>query len=163
MRDTISKDVVFAQQTPSTFVHLLTVRMFRNNGTVDIRRFCDQYIPITSRGDIYQPASFRISLGSDDADSVPRVSLEFDIADRQIIRELRENDRTPIIQLEVVLGETPDQVEIGSIEYEVSQFEFNDTSVSMQLTVEPVLNEPIPALRFTPTTTPALWQNIAFG
>lgn len=163
MRSTVSKDVVFAQQTGATFIHLLTVTMRRNNGTLDIRRFCDQYVPVTSRGDIYQPASFRIALGSDDADSVPRVTLEFDIADRQIIRELRENDRTPIIQLEVVLGDTPDEVEIGSIEYEVTQFEFNDTSVSMQLSVEPVLNEPIPAMRFSPTTSPALWQNVAFG
>ena len=159
----VNKEVVFSQETGATFVHLLTVTMRRNNGTIEVRRFCDQYVPVTSRGDIFQPASFRITLGSDNAENVPQVNLEFDVGDVQIIRELRENDRTPTIQLEVVLGESPDHVEIGPVQYEVSQFEFNNTSVSMQLTVEAILNEPIPAQRFTPTTSPSLWQNIAFG
>ena len=160
MRQGLSTDVLYAQETGYTFVHLLTVRMFRNNGSQEVYRFCDQFVNVTSRGNIFEAASFRISLGSDNGENVPTVNLEFDSGDRQIIRELRENDRSPEIMLEVVIGETPDNVEVGPIEYQLESFDFKDSAVSMRLTVEPVLNEPIPALKWTPTSAPGLFANI---
>ena len=160
MRENLSTDILYAQETGYTFVHLLTVTMYRNNGTTQIYRFCDQYVDLISRGNLFEKASFRLNLGSDNSENIPTVSLEFDSGDRQIIRELRKNDRSPDITLEVVIGETPDIVEIGPVEYQLESFDFKDSSVSMRLTVEPVLNEPIPSLKWTPTSAPGLFANI---
>lgn len=156
----LSTDVVFAQETSEVFVHLLTVELVKDDLTTEIIRYCDQYQQITSNGNIFEPASFRIQLGRDDGETVPSVRLEIDSGDTRIIRLLRGNKRSPKITLNVVLASTPDVVEIGPIEYEVESFDFNASAVSLRLTVEPVLNEPIPSLKFTPTTAPGLWADI---
>lgn len=159
-RDNISKDKVYAQETSSTFVHLLTVNLKKDNGQIEIYRFCDQFVNVTSRGDIFLAASFKLTLGTDSAENLPQVNLEFDSGDRQIIRALRENAASPMITLEVVLGENPNIVEIGPMEYQVLSFEFNDSSVNMRLGVEPVLDGTIPRYRFTPQTASGLFANI---
>jgi hypothetical protein len=156
----LSTDVVFAQETSEVFVHLLTVEIVKDDLSTQILRYCDQYVPVTSNGYVFEPASFKIQLGRDDGETTPSVRLELDSGDMQVIRLLRANKRSPKINLQVVLASTPDVVEIGPIEYEVESFDFNSSAISLRLTVEPVLNEPIPSLKFTPTTAPGLWANI---
>lgn len=163
MRDTSSlfRQEAYAQQMGNVPIHLLDVTYTDNNGQVQNFYFCDQYVPITSNGTTYQPAAFQITLGEDSSDSMPTVNLQFDSGDRQLIRELRENNKAPRIQVRVVLSSTPNTAEIGPIEFTVSQFTAKSSSIDMTLDVEPILNEPIPSAKFTPTLFPGLWKTIA--
>jgi len=152
---------VLAQETSKTFHTLLTVTLMRDDGLLFEGRYVDGYLPVESRGEIYQPAAFKLNIGSDISDTIPRTSLQFDSGDRDFIRMLRNNRDTPTIKMEVVMSDTPDFVEIGPVEFIAEGFTIKATSVDVDLTVEPVLNEPVPSAKFTPTLFPGLWGNIS--
>lgn len=152
-------DSAYAQETDKVFLHLLDVSLVLDNGEVFEEHYVNNYLPVTSNGVLYQPGAFEITLGSDINDTVPQVKLEFDSGDRTLIRILRDNRERPKISLSIVLSNTPDVVEIGPVEFEMESFSIKATSVSCDLSYEPILNEPIPSAMYTPTLFPGLFTN----
>lgn len=168
MRDQLTNNFRIAansQETRSTILTLLTVRMQHtlNGGLTEfIGHYVNDYLPLDSAWEgesvVYQPAAFKISLGSDINDSVPKTKLDFDSGDRQFIRMIRASEGTPKVYMQVVLAEDPLDIQIGPVEFQVEAFSVKSTSVSADLTVEPVLSEPVPASRYTPQTFPQIWR-----
>lgn len=150
-------------QTSEAFLELLHVQVFENNGTTTDLYFVNNKVDVTSNAQIYTAASFELNLTSDGPDAVPTTSLRFDSGDQQIIRKLREVDARPEINMSIVLASNPDNLEIGPINYEVESFSISDTVVEMQLTVEPILNEPIASDFYTPTLFSGLWGSVTIS
>src|SRR5690606_15954785 len=106
----------------------------------------------------FQVGAFKVALGNDTKDSVTQTSITFDSGDLQFVRELRKAEGNPKVYIQVALSSSPSVIEMGPIELQVESYTIKSTAVTANLTIEPVLNEPVPALRFTPTTFPMLWR-----
>ena len=138
-------------------LQLLDVIIFENDGTTTIDRYVNNNVDITSNGNIYNRASFEFSIGGDSKESVGNASLNFDSGNVDIVRKLREVDKRPEIELSVVAGNAPDAIEAGPINFKVDSAQTKDTVTSIDLTVEPVLGQPIPFHKYTPKLFPNLW------
>jgi len=160
----------YAQETTRVFLHLLDVSILNpGDTTYTTYRYVDDYTPVTfndGSGDIiYQPATFKLTLGNDDADSTPQVTLNFDSGDRTVIRRLRETDARPKVAVSVVISPynttgTITRREIGPISLEANEFGFKSTQVTVNLVVEPILGEPCPSSVMNPRDAPALWSGV---
>ena len=153
-------DDIFAESTGSTVVTLLRVEATATNGTPITLHFVNDAQPITSQGQLYQPAVFNMALGRDTSDSVTSVNLTFDAGDRQLVTYLRDVKNPPKFYISAVVAERPNTVELAETEYELNSFTINGTTITMVLTVEPVLNEPIPYDLVTPLTAPSMFENV---
>lgn len=153
-------DDIFAESTGSTPVILMRVELMSNTGVPATLRFCQNSVPIISNGHLFQPAVFNVALGKDISTEVPTVNLTFDVGDRSLVTQLREFNKAPKFYMSVAVAERPDVIEFAEVEYQLTNWTINETNITMQLQVEPVLNEPIPLDRVTPLTAPALWENI---
>jgi hypothetical protein len=153
-------DDIFAESTGSTVVTLLRVEAVSTIGTPITLHYVNDAQPITSQGQLYQPAIFNMALGKDASDTVTTVNLSFDVGDRQLVSYLREVKDTPKFYLSAVVAERPNTIELAETEYELNSFTINGSVITMVLTVEPVLNEPIPYDLVTPLTAPAMFDNV---
>ena len=163
---------ILAQETKKVLLHLLEVHLLQNDGNLLKLYYVDDYSPLEfydtelDQTVIYQPASFKVNLGTDSADNTPVVTLNFDSGDRTIIRQLRENNARPIMYLSVVMtNPDPDEIishrELGPIMLETESFDFKASAVGLKLVVEPILNEPVPATKFNPIVAPTLFTSSA--
>lgn len=158
------KEQVFKTQMRDALLTLIELVFFENDGTIDKRYYTDNIIPIDSSvsGQIktYQPSSFKMSLGEDKSDTKGEVTANFDPGDFRLITKLREVEKRPQINLWLILSSTPNIIEQGPMNFEVKDFTSNKTVVSVKLEVEPILDEPIPAQKFTPQLFPGLWEDV---
>ena len=153
-------DDIFAESTGATPVTLIRVEATALDGTPITLRYVNDAQPLTSNGELYQPAFFNMALGRDTNDSVATVNLSFDIGDRQLVSYLREVKNPPRFYISVVVAERPDVVEMAEVEYELTSHTISGSVITMVLTVEPVLNEPIPYDLITPLTAPSMFDNV---
>lgn len=105
----------------------------------------------------YQRAAFNLSLPDDTVEGTPTAKLDFDAGDITFVRLLRQANNRVKLTLWLVLADDPDTVEYGPAEYESVSFDVSETSVSVSLEAEPILDVQIPGLRYTPAIFPALW------
>ena len=151
---------VFAQYMPTVLVPLIRYEGFDNSGNTVEYRYVANWEDVVSNGETYSAAAFRISLGSDDSENMPTISLTYDAGDRQVVSELREFDEAPKIYMSAVVAERPDVVEIPEMEFEVKEWTLKDSTVNITLEAEPVLNEAIVGDIVTPNIFPLLWENV---
>lgn len=155
-----AREELFAQQSDNAVIHFLDIEFTDNEGGTDILYFCDQHLPVESGGTLYQPAAFQINLGEDIEENVPTVNLTFDSGDRQVVRWLRENNTAPNVTLNIGFSKNPDVFEMGPFDFSVESFNITASVITLKLTLEPILNEPLPAAKYTPTLFPQLWGSI---
>lgn len=155
---------VLTQQTSEVILTLLTLQFFREDGTEFVGHYVNDYIPVESVNPIdglpvtFQVGAFKVALGNDTRDTVTQTSITFDSGDLQLVRELRRAEGNPKVYIQVALSSSPSVIEMGPIELQIESYTVKSTAVTANLTIEPILNEPVPALRFTPTTFPMLWR-----
>lgn len=160
---TAALDEIFSEVTTASYFHLLTFKAKDNEGNDTSFHFVDNEEAVVSNGVTYQPAVFKIQLGKDIRDEIPRVQLSFDAGDRQLVRKLREFDSQPEIEISIISSNRPNDPEISDIEYIVDSWVIADTVITMTLTIEPVLSEPICGDIVSPTLFPLLWENISIS
>lgn len=158
------REQVFKSEMSDALLTLIEVVFFENDGTTTKLYYTDDISPISSgvsgQNQVYQPAAFKMSLGEDKADTKGDITADFDSGDFQFITRLRETEKRPEINLWLVLSSSKNIAEQGPINFEVRDFTTTKTIVSAKLEVEPILDEPIPAQKFTPQLFPGLWENI---
>jgi hypothetical protein len=147
----------YAQQSGDPFISLIRVNV---DGTYYY--YANDNVGHTSNvsgsSQFYQKAAFNLSLPEDKTEGTPTAKLEFDAGDIQIIRLLREAEEKITLDLWVVLGTNVNIAEFGPASYESEKFTIKDTTVSMELIAEPILDIQFPGYRFTPETFPSLWR-----
>jgi len=107
---------------------------------------------------IYHKSGFNLSLADDTEEGTPRATLNFEVADIQIVRSLRATDDPLIVDIWIVLGSDPNVVEFGPVNYKSAAFNVDASAISIELEVEPVLQIQVPRHRFTPNTFPGLFE-----
>lgn len=118
------------------------------NNTEDIVRADGTYIAF----------AFDITIPGDTEEEVPEVRLKIDNVDRMIVDEIRSLVGPPDVTLEIILASSPDTVEAGPFNFKLQDVSYNDLTVSGRLGYETdILNEPFPAISFTPNTAQGIF------
>lgn len=153
------KESFYPRSTGVALITLIQMRIGQNDFY-----YADNNEPVNSSvsgsTQVYQPAMFRVGLGDDDKDSTSSVTLDFDVGDVQMVRRLQEAQNRPLVTVWSVLSTDFDNPENGPMDFEMSDFNIDKSSISMSLEVEPILREPVPGNKFTPKLFPGLWTNI---
>lgn len=138
------------------FIHLVTV--FWPDGSTSY--YAKNYEPVTSRGQSFQEAGFKINLPEEPTDSVPTLRMNFNIGERTLPNKLLDSVEPPLVRFEIVLASDPDIVELGPFDFDVREFEAQGTSVSVEVGFEPILDLSIPQIAYTPTLMPGLFKSV---
>lgn len=162
----------YKSESSRAIKHLLEVSIRESaNGDYTVYRYVDDYVPLEfqeagqTAPDLYQPVSFKMSLGKNDAESTPQVSIDIDPGDRSLVRRLRKSYGEVYFKVSLVMvpqGAVQSVVthrEWGPVEMVLDSFDFKASSVSLKLKTETFLAEPAPSSVMNSTIAPALFQN----
>ena len=144
---------LYAVQTDAVLITLLTVHLSDSDGTVRLERLTDAGSTVVSRSHSYQALPMRLSLPSDTDAGAPRARLEIANVSREIAVALRAADRASA-DIELVFSTAPDVVEIAWRGIHLTEAAWDAAQVSVALGYQATHQEPYPAPRFTPETTP---------
>ncbi|MEX2642887.1 MAG: DUF1833 family protein [Acetobacterales bacterium] len=159
-----ARAAVYAQDTTEVFLTLLTIDHAELATPV---RVVNNTENVTSRGETFHGAPFRLDLPDEDGESLPRVPLEIDnyeledeLGEAVTIGEILESFIEPATAtIEVVMASNPDVVEFGPVVMELRDTEYDDLNARGTLVMDgDLLTEPYPAGSFAPTTHPGLFK-----
>ena len=149
-----ARRAINAQETEEVFLLLLTID---HSSLAEPLRFVNNTTDIVSRGHKFYHYPFNMDLPLDSDEELPRVSIDIDNVDREIVLTLRQLEGRPTVTCEVVLASQPSVVEAGPFEFELVDAPWNHVKVTGNLSFEPILDEPFPADSFTPNLFPGLF------
>jgi hypothetical protein len=112
--------------------------------------FVNNNVNITSRGQEYQAFSFAIEFYIDDGDRLPTMTIEVDNVTRELVDEVRLVTQPLQVDLELINGEIPDQVEVSVPQMTLRNISYNANSLSGILMLDDVLNQRFPGTRVDP-------------
>lgn len=146
----------FRQHTDAEFVVLLTFdHPSIIGGPV---RVCSGGRQITSRGAVYEYFPFSVEFPGDKPDAPPQARLRIDNVDRRFVEAIRSLSGDLSVTIEVVLRSQPSVLEEGPIHLVLRDVEYDEVVISGLLLPEPLLGEPCPADKFTPSRNPGLFR-----
>jgi hypothetical protein len=148
-------EAVFAQETSAEFVTLLT---FTHASLGIPVRVCSGGENTVSRGETYQFFPFDVVRASNVPDAPPQARLVIDNVDRRFVETIRSLAGDLEVAIELVLRSQPSTVEEGPIHLVLRDVSYDELRIEGELHPEPVLSEPCPPDRYTPSRNPALFR-----
>lgn len=151
---------LYASETSEAFLFLLEIS--HAELAVPIRAACNK-LDVVSTGThppdsiTFYAASFDLSLPDETSDRAPVVTLTICNVDRSIWIALADLEEPPTVKLWVVASSSPNAIEVGPVEFSLSNVEIDVFVARGNLTFEPLLNEMVPSFGFTPDLFPALF------
>lgn len=113
-----------------------------------------------SRGQTFYYAGFDAMLVSDEDGSAPQTQLSLPNADRKIIEAIESMGPGPVaVDIELVFADTPDIVEIGLYDMELSKITYDESSVTGVISRDLLFQEPYPCKSFIPKDYPFLFSS----
>lgn len=150
------KRAIFASQTGEAFLLLITIE--HASLAAPIRATSDA-VNTVSNGSTFVPYPFRLELASEGEDASPRIRLQIDNVDRQIVQALREAGNTaPEVTVQVVLGSDPDTIEAFFPDFRLRAATYDMLVVDAELVLEDYTTLPYPYVTFTPSRFPGLFR-----
>ena len=149
-----AKIALFAPQTDKVFLTLVTIT---HTGPSSPLRFVNNNVSIMSNGENFLPFPFEVTLPPAVADELVVAKLRIDNIDRGITSALRTVSTAPIVTLEVVLSNDPDNRQLGPLTFTWRTASFDASVVEGDLLFEELLSEPYPGDRVTPSTFPSVF------
>lgn len=136
---TSAVQALMAQETDAVFLILLTIE--HESLAVPIR-VVNNNVNIVSRGNTYQAFAFDITLPNDDG-GLPVAKLTMDNIGLELIETIRSIKSNPTVTIEIILASSPDTVELAVYDMTLKSVQFNAYTVSGDLIVEDILNQPL--------------------
>lgn len=146
---------VFAQSTDAEFISLLT---FTHPNLPAPIRLCSGGRNVMSRGEQYQYFPFDLIRPSATPDAPPQARLAISNVDRRIVEAVRSLSGDLFVSIELVLASQPSVLEEGPIHLVLRDVRYDELRIDGELQPEPVLTEPCPPDRYTPSRNPALFR-----
>lgn len=143
-----------AQETGEAFLILLTLSHAQLATPL---RVTSDAVETASRGNVFVPFPFELSLPDDDAEKSPEARLAIDNVDRQIVKAVRGLPSAPAVLIEIVRAAEPDTVEARFEDFRLTNVSYDSRVVEGNLTVEDFTAEPYPAFLFSPGLFPGLF------
>lgn len=121
-------------------------------------RISTDNVPIERAAGLFLPYPFETPLPEDVERSQGTLEVRICNMDRAVTRLLKDYQGIPQATLEIVLASQPDVVERGPFEFKVKAASVDSMVISLQLGhQEALLHSEVPAQRYTPSNSPALW------
>lgn len=111
---------------------------------------------ITSNGIIYDPLAFTLILPNK-ADQIPKSKLVIDNVDRQIYDVINAITGELTGKISLIMSSDPDTVELGPIEFKITNVTFDANRANFDLQFEDNLSLKYPGFDFTPNLFPGLF------
>lgn len=143
-----------ASATEVAWLFLLTITM---PGLTPLR-VCNNNEPFVSRGQTFEPFPFRVTLPSDDTDSLPKVKLEIANVSGEIIQFIRTSRDAPTIVVELVTSAYPDTVEKQLSFLKLTSVTYDAMTVEGSLDMDNFLSQKFPSEGYTPVPFPAIYR-----
>jgi len=144
---------LFFQESDDPFLMLVTL----THSSFSTLRFVNNVEDITSRGNLYSAFPMKITLPTDDGESLREVQINFDNVSLELIDEIRTVTDYIDVTIEMILASDPDFVEIEVGELKIKDVSYNQTSVSARLFMDDFLNTEMTGEKYTPTNFPGLF------
>lgn len=113
---------------------------------------------ITSRGNEFIGYPFDVILPDNRDDAPPRAQLTIDNVSREIAQAIRTISSRATIEIEVIRASDPDTVEHDFPNFQLDNVTWNALTVSGELVLENLTQEPFPARNFTPADFPGVFK-----
>lgn len=114
-------------------------------------------VNITSRSIEYTAFPMRITLPSDDGETLREVTIEFDNVGLELIDEIR-TATTPIdTKIEMILASNPDKVQIELHELKIKNVNYSKLTINAKLYLDDFLNTGLTSEKYTPQNFPGLY------
>lgn len=146
---------LLAQESGEVFLPLLTL----SHPDITTLRVVANTVDITSRGNVYTAFPFDLTLPADATERLPTAQLRISNVDRRLVDEIRSVAGLIAVKLEIVTATTPDTVEIGPFDFEITHATYDVNNITGTLAFEPLLAEPYPADTFDPQHFPNLFTS----
>lgn len=156
---------VFSPDSDDTLIVLLT---FTGTGVATPIRIADNFTQrlsetdddvvygVRSRGNDFIFLPFNFNLPTED-DAAPRCKITINDVTRHLIPAIRMITQAPTVTIELVLASDPDVVEVSVGNFLMSAISYNADTITGELTVDVLANEPFPAHTFTPSYFPGMF------
>ena len=155
---TVGREAVFGQESDKIAVCLLQLYSPElNNGTSLCLAAWRN--PIVSRGIVFNPYPFQITLPEDSDERPPKAQIELDNISLEAAAWLRSINVPVRVKMEVIFVQTPDVVEYSSPTMDGVNAIFNtsDGKIIIPLSVYPYGRMLFPHRAFTPNLFPGLF------
>jgi len=118
--------------------------------------------PITSNGDLYQPAAFRVDWPQDHANDAPRVRVAVENTNLDMVVAVRTITSAPSFTMSVVLKSSPDDIQAQAANMTLKNPTWDANWVAGELSYEDIFNAQV-GRTFVPAVFPALFKAINLG
>ena len=146
---------VLQENTDHAFLFLLTL------DHVDLAqpiRLVNNIENITSRGNLYSAFPFELILPQDDGETLPEVIISMSNVTLELVADIRTLQGALDVTLEIVLGDSPDYVEMAIVGMKTSSISYDAQRLQATCQVEDVLNLSFPQELYLPSNFPGLFQ-----
>lgn len=147
---------MLAQTTPEVWLSFLRVE--HPSLPEPIRLVCN-YTPVTRADGVYQPYAFNVPSPAQGEDGgVPETQISIDNTDVELQQILRGLHGKPQIFLFTALASSPDVIEEGPYNFDLTAVNGDKNQITGQLGYDPsVTNQNIPAQTYNPVTSPGIY------
>lgn len=112
---------------------------------------------VTSNGQDYVFLPFAFVPPTEEQMAAPHCSITMHDVTRYLTPLIRMATEAPTVSFDLVLHSTPNVVEISFPDFLMGAIQYDQNTVTAELTVESLTNEPFPAYNFTPSAFPGLF------
>ncbi|EAU45067.1 DUF1833 family protein [Salipiger bermudensis] len=144
----------YAQESAEVFVPI--VKLTHSDWTESVRWVRDT-VALVHGGETYSPFPFDLALPEDKDEGFPVLRFSAQNVTREIIGQLRKVRNEVLGEVSWVLAATPDVVEMGPFEVQITGIEYDALTINGVMTIEPILEEQFGFLEMTPSVCPGLF------
>lgn len=165
---------MFGTETDSDFIILLTITSDDTSEATGIPepiRLCDGYTGrinslttdeevvygVTSRGLNYLFLPLQITLPTEEDTQAPRCTIVINDVTRYLTPIIRKIRSSLNVKLEIVLSTQPDTVQVYFDGFTITGITYNKDTVTADLSMTELEQEPFPVYKFTPQYFPGLF------
>lgn len=148
------RQAIYAQQTDEAFLVLLTLDHDDLGSPI---RVTSDAVDTISNSNTFSHCPFQISLPDDTDEHVTEARLTIDNIDRSVVEALRSISSPPEVTIQLVLASDPDTIEAEFADFLLKDADYDDLVVTGRLSLDHLMNEPIPGDVMDPSRTPGLF------
>tara|TARA_Y100000815_G_scaffold275364_1_gene313089 strand:+ start:2261 stop:2731 length:471 start_codon:yes stop_codon:yes gene_type:complete len=144
----------YAQDSAEVFVPIVKLTHVQ---WADSVRWVRDTVALSHAGETYKPFPFDLALPEDKDEGFPVLRFTAQNVTREIIRQMRKVRNEVLGEVSWVLAATPDVVEMGPFEVQITGIEYDALTINGVMTIEPILEEQFGFLEMTPSVCPGLF------
>jgi hypothetical protein len=145
---------IFGQQGDDCFLVLLTLNHPSFAQTI---RLVNNVEDIISNGNTYSAFPFKITLPADDGETAREVAIELDNASLELIEELRTVTDPIDVNLKMILGSIPDDIQMELDELKIGSIIYNKDRITGKMYQDNFMSTALTGEKYMPNNFPGLF------